>query len=494
MFQVKRFWQQNDFIEIHPMTILGITASMIPFPDHSQAPRNCFQTNMAKQSLGISTLAWQHRADTQMYVMHYPQKPLTYTKMADFTHFNDMPSGNACIIAIACYTGFNQEDSVILNQSAIQRGLFDVTKLFTIEEIEKKCDNASQEIICVPPENSNSMVKPKDQNYFKRKFGNYSMLDENGIIRKGMNVKKDDVIVGKVIIRTEKEEKISREVKIDASRIIQEGEEGIIDRVFVSWTPSGYRLVKIVIRKCMPITVGDKVASRAAQKGTCGMIFPQHDMPFTSSGLVPDVIINPHCIPSRMTISQLIEMVAGKVVCMTGEMEDVSPFTENSKIAAEQLTQKLGNLGFEKHGNEILYCGLTGEQMDSQIFIGVAHYQRLKHLVNNKIHARSRGPMTMLTRQPLEGRAKEGGLRLGEMERDALLSIGSTAFLRERMNECSDKFAADICGVCGIITASPTQCQSCGSDNVVRTALPYATKLLIQELNAMCIKIKVDPE
>lgn len=492
-------FQPCDYCEIHPSTILGIIGSIIPFPDHSQSPRNCYQCSMGKQALGTPLLSYNLRTDTVLYTLHYPQRPLVYTKASEMLGFNKMPAGLTAIVAIACYTGANQEDSVIMNKSAVQRGLFSITCYKTYDECERKRDMYSFEEIRVPPMNSDASIKQEQGGYFKRKNANYSLLDENGVVRvrtkgdKGSSiyVNKGDVIIGKVIVSTNKS---GEQTFIDASRVVQHGEEGYIDRVYTTITPNGYKLVKVVIRKVRIPTLGDKVASRSAQKGTIGMMYPQEDMPFTEQGIVPDIIINPHSQPSRMTVNQLIECVLGKVSVLTGTDGDATPFTENSKNISSIVTNELSKHGFERHGWERMYNGFTGEQIAYQIFIGPTYYQRLKHMVDDKMHFRAKGQVTALVRQPLEGRSKDGGLRFGEMERDSIISHGASRFLKERLFDVSDPFQVPVCKKCGIITASTKECQACKGDNVVMVNFPYASKLLVQELNVLGMKVQLVPK
>lgn len=916
--------QENDFCEIHPMLMLGIMASMIPFPDHSQSPRNCYQSSMGKQALGVPVLSYNIRTDTLLHVLHYPQKPLVYTKASELLHINDMPSGINAIVAIACYSGFNQEDSVMLNLSSIQRGLFSLTSYHTIDCMEKKRDTYSFEDIRLPPENSGPEVKESDPKFFRRKKANYSLLDENGIIKPRENgntgnatkVKKGDVIVGKVVVIGNKS---GSEKLEDQSIIIQPGEEGTIDRVYTTITPNGYKLVKVVIRVNRIPELGDKFASRAAQKGTLGMVYRQEDMPYTASGIVPDIIINPlclageseicleggsvetienivkttgstvktvdpesfsesytgihspfkitptrpmvrvktwsgreivctddhmvltdsnvwkqakelvpnkdmltivhtikklenigeipelkisetqlyysilkdfvitesklqilarllgaietdghleirnrfsksiravlnvgekkdcediekdvlklgfrkpsyrqvstkmngeiymntfrvelppslgyvlyklgahpgrksssekvfpewltkaskevkrqflsgiqggdgsylsvntktvqqqvrikptkmtcrvsvekyhmeymkgivnlfrdlgisstirntqpkdklsreigvavscrngnlerysdyiyyaysnhkeirsrigieflrlrnrgikipyekmaefwngdcisvyvdsvkseplhqfvydfatkadthsfiansivvhNCIPSRMTINQLIECVLGKEACFTKKgYGDATPFTKASENVATKLVDRirdtLPNYGFSPHGWERMYNGMTGEMMEANIFIGPTYYQRLKHMVNDKMHARAKGHVTILTRQPLEGRARDGGFRFGEMERDCMIGHGCARFTKERLHDVSDPFQIPVCKNCKVITNTPKECQICKTDKVYYCTFPYASKLLHQELTSMGLKIKIKPD
>jgi DNA-directed RNA polymerase II subunit RPB2 len=404
----------NDYCEISPAMMLGVMASIIPFPDHSQAPRNTYQSAMGKQAMSMFALSHLIRADTVVHVLDNPQKPLVGTRGGEMMGFHDMPSGINAIVAVACYTGFNQEDSVILNHGAIQRGLFWATTYRTHTDEEKK-EGYNAVKLGIPPLNT------------RKHDANYGLLDDNGIIRKrhpvwkdsngntqgggSVYVQKGDVIIGKISVQSNKD---GDETLTDCSLVIKKGEEGYIDRIFTSTTPNGYKLVKVVIRSIRIPEVGDKFASRAAQKGTVGMVYSQEDMPFTCEGITPDIIINPHCIPSRMTINQLMESVLGKCCAIEGTFGDATPFTsssvpdKNGITKAEQIADRLGMLGYQRCGNEMLYNGMTGEQM-GMFFIGPVYYQRLKHLVSDKMHARSTGPVTTLTRQPLEGRSRDGG-------------------------------------------------------------------------------------
>ena len=376
----------NDYCEIAPAMMLGVMASIIPFSSNSQSPRNCYQSSMGKQAMSIFALSHLVRADTVTHVFTYPQKPLVSTRSADMMGFSEMPSGLNAIVAIACYTGKNQEDSVILNKSAVDRGLFWATTYKTHSEEEKKQGSHNFEKIGTPPLDK------------RRKNINYSLLDENGIIRKTLPqwtdsqgniqgggdvyVEAGDAIIGKLLINSDK---TGKEDLTDTSLVIKKGEEGYIDRIFTSVTPNGYKLVKVVIRTLRVPEVGDKFASRAGQKGTTGEVYPQEDMPYTESGIIPDIIMNPHAIPSRMTINQLMETVLGKSCCMEGEFGDATPFTSSSDNIAEELCNRLERNGFERTGKEMLYNGFTGQPM-GMVFIGPVFYQRLKHLVSDKMH------------------------------------------------------------------------------------------------------------
>lgn len=471
-----------DHCEIDPSMILGVMGSIIPWPDHSQSPRNCYQTSMGKQAMSMYALSFKNRTDTISHVLGYPQKPLVSTYQAGLMGFNEMPSGINAIVAIACYTGFNQEDSILINKSAVQRGLFGATSYRTHVDQEMKHGIYNSERIGCPPLD-------------KRKMDlNYSLLGPDGIIMsrfangKAVYVDKGDVLVGKYFIDTSKGES---HIMSDTSLSIKKGEEGFIDRVIKTKTPDGNLMVKIVIRTERIPEVGDKFASRAAQKGTCGMLFNQEDMPWTAEGICPDIIINPHCIPSRMTINQLMETVMGKNAALTGKMGDATPFTGNSEDIGQQICEQLGLTGYQRTGLEVLHNGFTGEPMGSY-FIGPVYYQRLKHLVSEKIHARASGPVTTLTRQPLEGRSRDGGLRFGEMERDCMVSHGTSMFLKDRLCDQSDPYKIPVCKKCGNIATTQTSCKQCDGDQIVNVGIPYVCKLVLQELNSMCLKTKID--
>ena len=495
----------HHYCEIHPSMMLGICASTIPYPDHSQSPRNTYQSAMSKQAMGIPYNSHSIRADTITQVLRTPQKPLVQTKPGHFMGFDDLPAGQNAIVAINLYTGFNQEDSVLLNKSSIERGLFCADKYKTHKgDEDSKKNNISYKI-------QNPMdIIIKSQ---KRHTANYSYLgttpfndeefektpiirvgkrDIDGVIKEGMRVKKGDAIIGKIMIEKVKGE----QTKIkDCSIIIKGDEEGVVDRVYITKLEKGQKLVKVVIRKDKIPEIGDKFAARSAQKGTVGLIIPQVDMPFNPlTSMTPDMIINSHCMPSRMTINQLQEMVLGKVCSFSGETGDATPFGSNSVNAAEKICEQMGKWGFQSSGRETLYNGMTGERIEAQIYMGPTFYQRLKHMVSDKIHARSHGNVTMLTRQPLEGRSREGGLRFGEMERDCIIAHGASAFLVERLYDMSDPYQIPICDQCGQMTNTQNECHLCSNNDVTNTKIPYAAKTLKQDLEAMCIKMTIRTE
>lgn len=475
--------------ELHPSMILGALVCNIPFPECNQAPRNLFQAAMGKQAIGIYATNFRLRMDTLGHILHYTQKPLVSTRPSYYVNTNKLPAGQNIIVAIACYTGYNQEDSLIVNQNAIDRGLFNSSYFRTHKDEEKKNQSTLEEEKFCKPEQYYPNGELKTE---KMKFESYENLEENGFIKEGSVVKGNDIIIGKVIPLKNNEDGPKFR---DASTTTRANESGVVDKVYVNKNADGYRFCKVRIRSDRIPQIGDKFASRHGQKGTIGIIYNQEDMPFTKNGIVPDIIVNSHAIPSRMTIAQLIECILGKISSIKGVESDATPFNGVDADKISELLEKKCNL--HKSGKEILYDGRSGEQIESEIFIGPTHYYRLKHLVEDKVHSRSTGPYQLLTRQPAEGRSRDGGLRFGEMERDCMLAHGTVQFLKERMFDNSDKYVCYTCKKCGVIAiANPIEnifeCKYCKNTNeFAQIQIPYASKLFIQELMSMSIMPRI---
>ncbi len=475
--------------EIHPSLIMGVLATNIPFADHNQAPRNLFQGAMGKQAMGIYSTAFRKRMDTLAHILHYPQKPIVNTETSKYVHSDTLPSGQMPIVAIASYTGYNQEDSLIFNQSAIDRGLFSSSFYRTYVDDEKK-NSASleDEKFCKPQK-----YYPNGKIYTeKMSYGSYDKLDDNGLVKVGESIDGNDIIIGKT---TSIKDSIEGEPKAkDLSTSLRMNESGIVDKIYKNSNGDGYNFVKVRIRSDRVPEIGDKFSSRHGQKGTIGMTYKQEDMPFTKDGIVPDIIMNPNAIPKRMTIAQLIECIFGKVGTLAGCEMDATPFR---KVNVEDISSVMESMGYNSSGSEVLYNGKTGEQIKVDIFIGPTFYYRLKHLVEDKIHSRATGPYQLLTMQPAEGRSRDGGLRCGEMERDCLLSHGAVQFLKERTFDCSDKYYIWIDKETGMISpVNPEKniYKSLYSDNKTKFAkvqLPYSSKLFIQELQASHINPRI---
>ena len=465
--------------EIHPSLILGLLTSCIPFPHHNQAPRNTYQSAMGKQAVGVPISNFQKRYDTFNNILSYPQKPLVDTKVSKYLNLNKLPSGINVIIAIATWTGYNQEDSIIFNRNSINRGLFNSTFYRTYKDEEKKNQITGEE---------ETFMKADKMNLLFPKPHNYEKINHNGFINKNTKVDDNDIIIGKVIPNKNKEN--SKYKYVDSSTIVRKNEKGFIDNHYVNNNSDGYKICKVKLREHRYPNIGDKFSSRHGQKGTVGMIYDQEDMPFSQNGITPDIIINPHAIPSRMTIAQLFENVLGKVCCETGNIGDGTAF---NKLDFDSVEELLKHYNFDKHGNEVLYNGMTGEQIHTDIFMGTTYYQRLKHMSCDKIHSRSTGPIVSMTRQPSEGRASYGGLRFGEMERDCMVAHGSSEFLNERMITVSDNYYVFICDKCGLIISANNEsnvyeCKNCNNyTNIHKVNIPYSCKLLMQELQTMSI-------
>ncbi len=700
-----------DVCELHPTAMFGNTAMSIPFPDHSQAPRNCYSSSMTKQALGTYSMAHANRFDTVAHQMHYPQRPLVTTEFVEGTGQQMMPYGMNAIVAVATYGGYNQEDSIMINRAVLERGGLVTTSYRTHSTEERKKNSKSWDVIEVPP------LAARDSVF------NYSKLDDDGIVPEGTHVFKNDVVVGRTSVKIGRDDK---EEVTDCSLVLKAGEEGVVDKVLVTYNVDGFKVVKVRVRTLRVPEIGDKFCltddhevltrnrgwvgiaevrledevaqlnretnrmeyvhptdtmcfdyegnlyllhkdhvslattldhrmwvvegdgdfrlvpasemrgtkvrfmtaaavdqadstlddkvtaflqthtqptdrlpswitsltaaqsaaflealteghmvyyvanhrmqddlqivaqqagwtsevvcqpgdpigtvyfyreakyptnvgeslvpyngkvycisvpsevflvrrrgrcvftgncSRHGQKGTCGMILPPEDMPFSASGVIPDIIINPHAFPSRMTINYLLETLMGKVGCMTGDLQDSTAFTPESTDPVQRIMAQLAAVGFDPTGNEQLFNGMTGEPLQAQIFTGVCYYQRLKHLVSDKMHARATGNVTMLARQPLEGRSRDGGLRCGEMERDCLIAHGVSSFVKERMFTMSDPYSVIVCDQCGFIMSGVNACRMCATSQMSEVAIPYACKLLLQELNAMCIKTTIE--
>ena len=483
--------------EIHPSTIFGVLASCIPYPEHNQAPRNTYQCAMAKQAMGVYATNFDHRMDKTAYVLNYPTRPLVDTRLMNLIKLNNIPSGTQIHVAIMTHTGYNQEDSVLVNKGSLDRGLFLAT-IYHTEKDEDKNIIRDEIIRCKPDASKTKGIK----------FGNYEKLNPQGFIPENSLVENRDVIIAKTIPIKENRNDPTKTIKYeDQSKTFKTTEESYIDKNYTGRNGDGYNFAKVRVRILRKPVLGDKFSSRHGQKGTCGNIIPEEDMPFTKDGIRPDIIINPHAIPSRMTIGQLKETLLGKVLLELGLFGDGTSF---GNLDVKTIAQELQNLGYESYGNELLYNGLTGEQLETNIFFGPVFYQRLKHMVNDKQHSRSIGPMVNLTRQPAEGRSRDGGFRIGEMERDVMLAHGMSKFCRERLYDVSDKYSVHICKKCGMIASyndgnknrmyinadfTIHLCKNCDNKtDFARVELPYAYKLMAQELQTINIVPRIITE
>ena len=471
--------------EIHPSTIFGVLASCIPFPEHNQAPRNTYQSAQGKQAMGMYATNFDQRFDKTAYVLTYPSRPLVDTRLMNWLDLVKIPSGQQIHVAIMSHTGYNQEDSVLINRGSIDRGMF----LTTIYHTEKDEDKNITRFV--------SRCKPDPARTKGVKYGNYDKIGSDGFVAENTLIKDRDVIMAKVVHIKENRNDPTKVIKFeDQSKCYRTTEESYIDKNYVGRNGEGYNTAKVRARIFRKPVLGDKFSSRHGQKGTVGNIIPECDMPYTKNGLRPDIIINPHAIPSRMTIGQLKETILGKVLIELGMFGDGTSFGE---LDVKTIAEELQKVGYESYGNEIMYNGFTGEQFETNVFIGPVFYQRLKHMVNDKQHSRSIGPMVNLTRQPAEGRARDGGFRMGEMEKDGLLAHGVNRFCRERLYDVSDKYSVHVCKKCGMIAQyndkgfatqksnfTVHQCAICNNTTeFAYVEIPYAFKLLAQELQTI---------
>merc|ERR1719316_2021918 len=477
---LKDYCKTYTHAEIHPCMIFGVCASIIPFPDHNHSPRNCYQSAMGKQAMGVYASNLNIRMDTLANAMCYPQKPLVGTRAMAHLHFNELPAGMNATVCIMTYGGYNQEDSLIINGSSVDRGFMRSVfyRCYSGEET-KAAQNTPGEKFGIPG--------PETLGYKK---ADYCKLDEDGLVFPGSRVLGEDVLIGRLQDLPPQVDSYQAKFKNKDTSVQQRpSESGIVESVMVSTNSQGIRFTKVKVRTLKVPTIGDKFASRHGQKGTMGIMYRQEDMPFTQAGIVPDIIMNPHAVPSRMTIGHVMEALLSKTAAYNGQFGDSTPFT---KVNLRDVANKLHALGWQRMGKEQMYNGHTGKKLPAKIFVCPTYYQRLKHMVEDKIHARARGPRTMMVRQPMEGRGKMGGLRFGEMERDCMIAHGACKFLKERLFDVSDAFRLHVCDNCGLFAVANLQkdtfeCRYCEAERVSQVNLPYACKLLFQELMTMSI-------
>ena len=474
----------NTHLEIFPSAILGVGASIIPYPEHNQSPRNTYESAMAKQSLGFSTPLMNASTYVRQHFMLYPQTPTVSTKAISLLGLDDRPTGQNCIVAVLPFEGYNIEDAIVFNKSSVERGL-GRTFFYRVYEAEAKQYPGGMKDSFELPESDTNI-----RGYRGEKA--YRLLEHDGAIMHESVVTGGDILIGRTspprFMEEYKEFEVKGPYRRDTSIGVRPSENGVVDTVIMTQSVEGGKMYKIRVRDMRVPEIGDKFASRHGQKGVIGMLVNQEDLPYSESGVVPDIMINPHAFPSRMTVGQFMESLGGKAASLRGTIVDGSAFLGEKFESIKGILEKHG---FKHSGKETMYDGRTGKKFPADVYMGVVYYQKLHHMVADKIHSRARGQVQMLTKQPTEGRARGGGLRFGEMERDCLIAYGASMMLKDRLLEESDKAEINVCERCGLLAYYDVKqrrfiCRVCGEKSKISSVvIAYAFKLLLQEMMSL---------
>lgn len=486
-FREEELTSEHTHLEISPLVMFSLCTSIVPYGSHAPPARVNMGSKNQKQALGFYAANYLLRMDTDVNLMNTPQVPIVQSIMHDISDDEKHPAGQNMVIAVMSYKGYNMEDAIVMNKGSIERGFMRSTYYRPISSEELRYSGGLIDEVGIPDKDVKGYRSEKD----------YKYLEEDGIVYPESKVKEDDVIIGKTspprFLSGVDDYSLATSLRRESSSALQHGEKGIVDFVLLSENEDGNKLVQVRVRDPRVPEIGDKFTSRHGQKGVIGLLVDHADMPFSSSGIVPDMIFSPHSLPSRMTVGHMIELLGGKVGAISGRYVDGTTFDSEPE---GDLRNELLKLGFRENGTETLYDGESGEKYDVKIFTGSQYYLRLKHMVANKLHSRARGPIQLLTRQPTEGRALEGGLRLGEMEKDTLVSHGASLLLKERFDSDSTMFP--VCESCGLVAVydelkKKAYCPVCGDNvEVSNIEMSYAFKLLLDEFKSMGVYPKLN--